>query len=609
VTANIDNCDGSWQVGNNFINQTPDNVTYREGRNSQFFALTAAWTSTGLVAYRTLPATTDFSAYQQISFWWRRAAAASAGYMQLKLCSDQYGVTAVNTINIPANVGTNVWQPVTVDTGAALGSNIRSVALYVTTKVSTTESYWIDNIIACKAPSAADSLTLNSLIGKNISGETFYAISFINQNNVGIDNLGATSFATAIPSVETAIRGYSGDTEIIPTYKRETLKTTQVGVSTTIINTVGKTAFIGNPFIFSGGWDNATMSTQVGDTWLSGSNGNGYLFSFTAGMNNLTIDSISAVNYNIAISGSPLGLTLSNFTFSNLSGDGLSGVFANLVLSNGFIMNSSHGIYGSTTGAANYYFKNLVLNNNFSGTYLNYVAGRVIGERVIVRNSSQHGLQAEATRVTLSDCFTSDNGKSNTATYAGIYMTGSDDSCFINCVFLDQLPTLILISASAITPSINYISRYQQDPNYHLVDTTLGRIASEPGIFRHTQSGIAWKLSPNQYAGEYFPLILKAAVIAVKASSLVTVSAYLMKDSATMGFKLICRGGQIAGASDDVQSYLTTTGAYSSTSISFTPTEAGIVEIECHAWGGAINSYGYVSTANGWIDDITVTQS
>jgi hypothetical protein len=66
--------------------------------------------------------------------------------------------------------------------------------------------------------------------------------------------------------------------------------------------------------------------------------------------------------------------------------------------------------------------------------------------------------------------------------------------------------------------------------------------------------------------------------------------------------KLVCPGGQIAGVSTDVEASVTASAnTWEELTITFTPTEAGVVAIEAIAWGG--------STHTGYVDDLTITQA
>ena len=65
---------------------------------------------------------------------------------------------------------------------------------------------------------------------------------------------------------------------------------------------------------------------------------------------------------------------------------------------------------------------------------------------------------------------------------------------------------------------------------------------------------------------------------------------------------LVCRGGQIAGVDSDVtQAMSNTANAYEQVTITFTPTAAGVVEIEVWAYGGTAYSV--------YVDDFSVSQA
>ncbi len=66
-------------------------------------------------------------------------------------------------------------------------------------------------------------------------------------------------------------------------------------------------------------------------------------------------------------------------------------------------------------------------------------------------------------------------------------------------------------------------------------------------------------------------------------------------------FRLRVKGGQIAGVSSDVTSNMSAAAdTWEQVSLSFTPTEAGVVEILAECWGG--------STYTGYIDELSIIQ-
>lgn len=120
-------------------------------------------------------------------------------------------------------------------------------------------------------------------------------------------------------------------------------------------------------------------------------------------------------------------------------------------------------------------------------------------------------------------------------------------------------------------------------------------------------TGSMWKLAVTSTdRNEKFPLTQPVAKIAVAAGSQVTVKAYMKKDHATnVGASLVCRVGQVAwsdGASDLHTDASTADTSWHEVTLTFNPTEAGVVEIEMQAWyvGGNSNAY---------IEDMTITQA
>jgi|TARA_Y100000289_G_scaffold16577_1_gene15708 hypothetical protein len=166
--------------------------------------------SLGKVAHYQLPTALNLSGYQQVSFMlgWQggsqRVGADSGeggsgttyGTFALKLCSDTAGNTPVNTIvfDMRHHYSTSRWIPCVVDTGAALGSNIQSVALHKLDQNGYTGSqqFHISNVVACKASSAADSITHKSMIGMNTATDkSWYPIQWMHKGLIKLAHQGA----------------------------------------------------------------------------------------------------------------------------------------------------------------------------------------------------------------------------------------------------------------------------------------------------------------------------------------------------------------------------------------------------------------------------------
>jgi hypothetical protein len=288
----------AWTSADANVTTSLDTSIFKEHSVSDAISVGVNFT-TGKAAYYTLPATLDLSAYQQVSFWVYITfnAFTTANKCELRLCSDTTGNTVVDTIAFPIVPSVGRMQCITVDKGSALGSSISSIALNVNSDLATagTVVVYLANIIACKASSAADSLTLTSLIGKNVTGETFWGIQSINGRRVMLDadtNAGPAS---------TTVRGYYGTSETVTTWKRETIKLGPAASSTTALQTIQDSGTDGSPITFSGGWDRTNMSTQNLETWLDGLNGLGRAVDYGTSRNWATLTNMAFTRFNNGI--------------------------------------------------------------------------------------------------------------------------------------------------------------------------------------------------------------------------------------------------------------------------------------------------------------------
>jgi hypothetical protein len=164
----------------------------------------------------------------------------------------------------------------------------------------------------------------------------------------------------------------------------------------------------------------------------------------------------------------------------------------------------------------------------------------------------------------------------------------------------------------SFTPTAYY--NYRIYSNNHDQDTTKNFIYTDGGLIssvatdRVGGTGIMWKLAVTSNTRNiYYPLKLSIAKIAVVASKLVTVKAYMKITSTTdiLG-ALVCPGGQLTGIT--VADVKTNTGtadtSWHELTITFTPTQAGVVEIEAWAWWVASTADEFV-----YIEDLQISQA
>jgi hypothetical protein len=505
--------------------------------------------------------------------------------VDLRLCSDAAGVTAVNTINIPALAATGRWMPVTVDLGTDLGSSIQSIALYVNTD-NGAQTFLLSNIIACKASSEPDSLTLTSLIGKNTTGETFWGIQSINGTRVMLD-----ADTNATPTSLT-VRGYYGTSETVTTWKRETIKLGPAASSSTALQTIQEGGTDGNPITYSGGWDRTAMSTQNLETWLDGVNGNGT--AITGGSN---ISYISTSNIAVCRCTSANGSTISNsslgFIAVNNNTNGIvtpaNGV-RNLFALGHLAANSTAGISCSNDARNSFIVDKIVSNPTaITGVYGAIALVRSASGQAIIGNNNT-GLQV--TSGVFRNLSIEAGGTGATVTSANNYAELYLYKC---STFTD--PAL----PNGVDSSI-FSQDHDNTSDNHKIFLT-GAIISAATDQRNTASGISWKIQPNNTSrSSAWPVPLSLAKVACAANSLVTIKAWMRRSNTGLTMRLVCKGGQIAGvASDVVDAMSAAADTWAEQTITFTPTEVGVVEITAEAWGG--------TTFSGWVDDMTISQA
>ena len=143
--------------------------------------------TTGKAAYYAT-GSLNLSGYQQVSLYFQQQSGTKVdgGNYSIKLCTDTQGDTPAHTMALDNYGGTTKgFRPQTKDFGSNLNSAIQSIALYIDTDQGAQDIY-LNNIIACKDSSSADSLTLNSIVGLKDSDTCphWYSIESINDKRI-----------------------------------------------------------------------------------------------------------------------------------------------------------------------------------------------------------------------------------------------------------------------------------------------------------------------------------------------------------------------------------------------------------------------------------------
>lgn len=574
--------------------------------------------TTGKAAYYTLPATLNLSGYQQVSFWVQLASGTvgAAGQTYVALCSDSIGATVVHQCSVPALGSTGVWVPVTFNIGANLSSTINSVAFYVVTDVGA-QTFYLDNIIACKAASSADSISLQSLVSKS-SGtgtEAWYPILSINYDAIMLANLNSYS-----PN-STNIRGYSGASETVTTYKRETIKTTPATGSTSSVSTLNDNGTSANPITFTGGWDRTNMSTQTGRTWLDGLNGLGYGIASVGGVsgNFVNLDRVDLCRYDT-------GLWLA-----------AAGQNGNVVTSI-YIAGCAQGLTANASTSSNLRFTDVWFNNNGTGAQISG-AGYSFSNSAYILNNPNVGFLSASTSydVSVNAAYVYNNGigvtfggLNNVLTFAEVKFNGTGMSCgstsvtcntnYINsgsttgnttALTANNGATLYLnnftinetteVTSSTYSYSV-FSNRHDDTDGNNWVFQPFGTINQQTAVV-DSPATTAWRMAvTSTIASATAPVKLKLGTVVCAAGSLVTVTARMRRDDTGLTMRLVCPGGQISGVSSDVTSDMTAAAnTWETVTITFTPTKPGGVDIYAYAFGG--------TTYSGYVCNLTASQA
>lgn len=597
-TVTIDNGETAWTASANVT--ATANTTRKQGATSAQLVVAAAFT-TGKIAYRTLPATLDLSAYQQVSLWFSTSQAQSSALYELRLCSDTTGDVTVAALPFTLADGAAVsfvasaWRTLVLNYGAALGATINSVALYAVTDPGSV-TLRLDNIVACLPASDPTAITHNHLIGKNTTGEPeWYPILSIDGTSIELG--GAHTATQAAPP-----RAYSGTSETVTTYVQRPLYS---GVAFTTGRAWSESGTAAAPFELTGGWSRTDMATQSGQTWLHGSH------ICTAFIN---LSGRPWVNIrNIGVAYFTTGIADTNTSSGAMELD-LLGVVGCV---NGFSMDISWGVnakLGNVVGCANG-----IRGDAFSLRGTPKIAARRITGCHDSTGAAVYTMGVSNARMIL-DVARIDNGASYAVRAANSPKGGytdvlncSFDNFALNTVLLPYIGHVRMVNCSLDSYTFNNgttgtdetvaFTNYNGDPNDHRVYNRLWTYQTETTV-RHTASGFAWKLSVTLSAGSLTtltPALIPLAQVVVDAGAAVTLKCWTRRTDATLPCGIMVRGGYITGVPDDVRTAMSAAAdTWEELTITVTPTQAGIIELF---------GYAYDVLASVYFDDLTITQA
>ena len=357
-------------------------------------------------------------------------------------------------------------------------------------------------------------------------------------------------------------------------HSSQKLGVTDTGAAASTTTSVQVVNSSGNSSAFlyiSGGWDLST-ETQTGQTWFRQMHGtfnnrNGYGL-YVTGKSYTNLDKLNFLRYSYGIAYS--GSSNNTITSATCNSNNNSGIYYtnsnNNTITSATCNSNTYGIY--YTNSNNNTITSATCNSNNYGIYYN--------------GSSNNTIYALST----------------TGNTAGIYSDNANNICHSATI---AESTKVAMGSAYYTNMRQYINNLG---GYSYVYSNYATANSQNATAGGT--GKEWKFAiTNAARNTTYPFYIPIARVAVASSGKVTVKVYFKKSGTGIAGGLRCRVNQLAwsdGASDLLVTCPDNTSRNQVT-LQFTPTEAGVVEIEAGAW--------YVSSTSQTIivDDIEITQA
>ena len=557
VTKNVtEGLNGTWTVS---ANVTASNSTNRKhGASCESLAIAAGFT-TGKVAYAAVSGggTQDFSAYQKMSLWFSANATVAASTFRVCLCSDAIGDVIVDSFYIPAIATglSNVLVPLVIDKGSACGASIQSVAIYADVDPGTV-TIRVNNCFT------TNNLNLTSIIGT--TGKVWWTVRSISGTTILIDQAGVNDNSTG--------RGWYGSTTTETLYYRDPF---QGAPGTIYFQTQDSGTAAGGYINYIGGW-NTGSNLRTGMTIIDG-------YSLTYGQSGI----YSTGNYvKISYCGAVRFASGLNFNSNNFLCE----------FNNGILLTCTNGI---NTGSSFFTKLNDVVStlhntNCFStgGTFRGHTLVNLKGYSCTTAAMNAYGGN---------EIFTADfqnNGVADVYLYEG-----GDVGTYSVLMRHVKMGSTTEVSPQFQVPAMLWSFHHDQTTDNNWGFTYQGTVNWQTAVFQGSDPG-SWKVAiSGSNRTSNFPIRLKLAEIAVSASALVTFKAWVKKDHATnVGGKIYVLGSEytINGVVAASATKANDTN-WEELTITFTPTETGVVDIWGEAWYSAGNS-------NVYFGSITVTQ-
>jgi hypothetical protein len=478
------------------------------------------------------------------------------------------------------------------------------VAIYATADPGTATIY-LDNITACNSFSLVDLISKNSSASGGSEG--WFPIQSIVGTTVLIDN--------DLSCLPTAGRGYYGTTATVATYRRTAFRIS--ATASWVIQEGGSSTSV--MMSYQGGY-NTVSDTQDGETFMDGA-GLGPIITLSTGsyhrLNRISFcRGTGAINSNTGTGFNEISChnVCAMYAFFSTNGPRS---YETYTITN-YINNATGFTLLSTTYDCEFTFTNLNNNNSygitcpgggnritFTNTCNNVNSGLYLsgnGDNTIIGSNSKYnttyGIQIASGSVLPNRIF---NITTSNNTTAGLYYAGLAGDYCKNLTLGEATPVSTSMSYFYVQPLIieQYGGTVGNNRRYYYQANLFSQTAT-----RHTASGIAWAAYILNGATRGYPFsALEVPVFRrfVDSGSAITVTCWVRRGESSYGVELICRGRQLAGVDSDVTDDISVgIDTWEQLSVTFTPSEVGVIEVSVLVWGGSA-SYAV------FIDDVGVS--
>jgi hypothetical protein len=205
-------------------------------------------------------------------------------------------------------------------------------------------------------------------------------------------------------------------------------------------------------------------------------------------------------------------------------------------------------------------------------------------------------------KVLFKDCTFTNNGITTSTADRRIITSQSwaEEVNFINTTHDVANPSS---NFAVFTTNNTVINSFNENGNGILIKRYPGYTIQTDSSVTQSGNGISWRFNITSITAfnQFAPVRLNIAKVACRANKLVTFKAWVRRDNTNLSGRIIVPAKQLTGVSETSASITAAANTWQELTITFTPTEQGVLEVFADAWTTTTNT-------NFWVDNLTITQ-